>query len=141
MTKPLTDARLAEMEALASDATPGPWKCGRYKLAGDPAFEVVGPSSENRRLIVQTVVGDARCPEHTLQEQANAQFVAASREAVPALIAEVRRLRETLEAIAKETGEQLLECDNARDRIELIDCILNGAGFSWEPPAQDGGAE
>ena len=76
----LTEEQLAEWEQLANEATPGPYNIG---LPGGPA----GPfwSAMNQ-------MGNVVACQITSAE--NAAFLQASREAVPALIAEVRRLRE-----------------------------------------------
>jgi hypothetical protein len=91
MTEQLTEQQLAELEALADAATPGPWD----------SHDEMGPST------VVFVVGVKHCAvinalyawwEGIGEKEAisNAAFVAASRAAVPALIAEVRRLNDLL---------------------------------------------
>lgn len=79
---PLTDQQLAEYAALNSAATPGPWTVSEdYSdvLApdGDQLASYWNPTSATR----------------------NGEFIAAARSAVPALLAEVRRLRAALEQI------------------------------------------
>ncbi len=70
----MTDGQLAELERLASAATPAPWTC-----EPGPYFEIM--DGENRPVRASWFGGNAR-------------FIAAARTAIPALIAEVRRLRE-----------------------------------------------
>ncbi len=65
----MTDEELDHLEALANAATEGPWTWDTYIVRAD-----------GRPIITADSAMDAR-------------FIAASREAVPALIAEVRRLR------------------------------------------------
>ena len=71
----LTPERIDELEALANAATEGPWD-------SDP-YEVIDTWGKT--------VADCTRPNDTA-------FITESREAVPALIAEVRRLRGELEA-------------------------------------------
>lgn len=95
----ITDAQLDEWERLAEQATPGPWTFGR-ELHGnqvgetwfpfDKGHELFPPSQEECGLDFQpggpvAMVSDG--------EFANTPFIAAARTAVPALVAEVRRLR------------------------------------------------
>jgi hypothetical protein len=83
----MTDAELDAIEARAKAATPGPWTAEHEYIAapvpgGRPNGEVIGdfiPSTRSRHVPVQ-------------QMRANATFVAAARDDVPALVAEVRRL-------------------------------------------------
>lgn len=92
----MTDARLAELERLASMATPPPWKWQDWYHYGDPDK---GPNP-------QTLVGPLRPPgeygpanvrivsfEEPPENPADAAFIPAAREALPELLQEVRRLR------------------------------------------------
>ena len=77
MTAPLPDARLAEIEAVEAAATKGPW------LQTD-GWTVEGPRADDGcGLMVSIDVGDP----------ADGTFIAMAREAVPELVAEVRRLQ------------------------------------------------
>ncbi len=69
----MTESELVQLEALAKAATPGPRKT--FTLEGPTVLSPDGPVSWR-----------LKCIE-------DATFIAASREAVPTLIAEVRRLR------------------------------------------------
>jgi hypothetical protein len=72
----MTDAELAEIEARANAARPGPWKVGGY----DDTVE-----SESYTGPDHPVLADMVPP-------LDAEFIAHARSDVPALIAEVRRL-------------------------------------------------
>jgi hypothetical protein len=93
MTPP-TEAQLAAWEALCAAATPGPWE---HRI--DTSW-AAGPD----RLIDSAdmvIIRNERCDKHFKQgrgDEANFDFIAASREAMPALIAEVRRFRVLLDA-------------------------------------------
>jgi hypothetical protein len=74
----LTERQLAELERVAAAASAGPWE---GVIAGDDAsgFCALGP--------VHTGAGADTRAEH------DSDFICAAREALPALVAEVRRLR------------------------------------------------
>lgn len=88
MSAPLSDEELDEIEQRAKAATPGPWVPGG--TFGPGSDDVVAASFDGDWL------GVLRCPNN--QEGADAwrhnrPFVAKARTDVPALVAEVRRLR------------------------------------------------
>lgn len=90
-TNPMTEARLAEIEARAEKATEGPWRAvhrGVGRSAEDDGdgflgLEVLGPPDD--------------CQRGQFSRSADARFIAASRTDVPDLVAEVRRLRGLLQ--------------------------------------------
>ena len=76
----MTDAELAAIESRANAATAGPWELAgccisKWTDAGDPEMRIYDEGGHS---------------------QADAAFIAAAREDVPKLLAEVRRLREEL---------------------------------------------
>jgi len=74
----MTEQELAELDALANAATPGPWGCtdeGEYGVFVEEFSTFV-----------------AECLGRKNYAMTNAAFIAAARTAVPELIAEVRRL-------------------------------------------------
>jgi hypothetical protein len=82
----MTDDELGRLEELAAGATPGPWAavCPRVNyriMAGDLYVMEAGPDG--------------------VRTADDAAFIAAARSAVPALVAEVRRLRMELEGAEK----------------------------------------
>lgn len=96
----MTDTELDEIDALADAATPGPWQAlGLMQPA--PNYAVIGGGSIPTQVAVVT--------------RENAAFIAAARTALPALIAEVRRLSREVEAIrdarnlAQDMAKQLLD--------------------------------
>lgn len=90
---------LDAIEARARAATPGPWHHGRRATSSvlTPAHRVSAPNA----LILAYV--DAERPN----SESDFEFFTAAREDVPALCAEVRRLREEL-AECHASGELLL---------------------------------
>lgn len=92
---------LDRLEALAAAATEGPWRAG---LNGGIA------------LVVSRDFGPGRLPRqfradcgHFDQDRADAAFIAEARTAVPALIADVRRLR----ALVEQQGAEVIETRGA----------------------------
>jgi hypothetical protein len=82
---------LAPIKARAEAATPGPWlRRGVRWIEAHP----VATLSTGRKLIVHVNVADIPPGYH--DRDANADFIAHSREDVPALVAEVEKLREAL---------------------------------------------
>lgn len=76
MTEPPTEQQLAEWERLAGEATPGPWIWNRDTRDLLPRLE---NEDGDRKELWWCDADDC--------------FIAAARDAVPALVAEVRRLR------------------------------------------------
>lgn len=85
MTSPLTDQQLAHYAELEAAATPGPWHA-------TDAGAIVAPLSSDE-------IADVWEPT---QASRNGEFIEGAREAVPVLLAEVRRLRFRI----AELGEQ-----------------------------------
>lgn len=82
---------LAAIEARANAATPGPWQRDeRYVVGG----EDIPGSRPGGEVIAQAQPTLSAWREYELSQRvANAEFIAHAREDVPALVAEVRRLR------------------------------------------------
>jgi hypothetical protein len=79
----MTDEELNAIEARANAASPGPWRRARnVELVEAPDAECV------------SIAGSNNC-DH-IQGSVDMDFIAHAREDVPALVAEVRRLREAL---------------------------------------------
>ncbi len=82
----MTDEELNRLEALANAATPGPW---RYDDSdADPCV-----ITQTGQYIAQTSYDQQSVSRGDRDYHADAHFIVASRDAVPTLIAEVRRLR------------------------------------------------
>ena len=113
----MTDEELARLEALVQAATPGPWRAmhdGNSKLAdgiGCGQSRVDGlPRPYNPRWIGYRTAETAEARHRTtMLVDADAAFIAAARDAVPALVAEVRRLAKEKEGIRRALARELQE--------------------------------
>ena len=83
----LTEAKLAEIEERLGRATPGPWAC-RDRLGGGGCFVF---SEETFHVVAME--DDEEPAVAVPLGRGDAAFIAAAREDVPLLLAEVRRLR------------------------------------------------
>jgi hypothetical protein len=87
----ISEAELDALEALAEGAVKGPWKSfleGRDHVGGDNFIRTGGDDNDAPDMYVHLYYGVKPVidvPTH--------DFVAATREAIPRLVAEVRRLR------------------------------------------------
>lgn len=88
----MTEEQLAELEALAASATPGPWEAENDVGTGNLLAPLGGLPHMTAFAQVWTF-GDAA-------------FIAAARTSVPELIAEVRRLRALLEDCEPHIGHK-----------------------------------
>jgi len=101
----ITDSELDRLEALASAATPGPWHDdqGSWVYSSNPdacrAFAMMN-AEDTARFYVGACIGES-------MGTADAAFIAASRSAVPKLIAEVRALRSLLREALPSIEEDL----------------------------------
>ncbi len=104
MTSPITAEQIAEWKALAEKATEGPWTTGQ---AGN--LRVYGPDGSG-------VYSGPICEAIRTTQRPDISFIAASRTAVPALIAEVEKLRQALRKIerAQHSGDEIMVIETAR---------------------------
>ncbi|TRV82105.1 hypothetical protein FKN01_02225 [Streptomyces sp. 130] len=116
--EPLSDGELDELEELAQAATPGPWfvRC----LDDEHAMNLIAvsttpdtglgdrwPNFDYREIVAATLVQQPRYVDAADERwDENAQFIATAREAVPCLVAEIRRLRRQLEAGSDQSGSR-----------------------------------
>lgn len=94
----MTDARLAELEAIAQAAMEGPWETDGWEVEG-----------LNGEWIAET------------DDDANATFIAASRYAIPELIAELRHFRHYLRAMIDECGTDSQAGFYAKEALETAE--------------------
>lgn len=88
--EPLSEQRLAEIEQRHAAATPGPWPLGEY------SFERYHGGTQRIVTVGRIVEFEADRPEAS-----SADFISHSIEDVPALVAEVRRLKAALSDAAQ----------------------------------------
>ena len=102
---------LNALDALTAATPPGPWRA--------VGTEVYGPSPDC------LWIADARDPGAEDGGQAVARLIAAARVALPALVAEVRRLRAELDTIQRSEDTELAITRAERDRYldQLTDVI------------------
>ncbi|MFE3149481.1 hypothetical protein ACFXJ6_22955 [Streptomyces sp. NPDC059218] len=117
-TEPLSDGELDELDELARAATPGPWFV--RGLDDEHAMNLVAvsttpdtglgerwPNFDYREIVAATLVQQPRYVDAADERwDENAQFIATAREAVPRLVAEIRRLRSQLEAGAQSESRE-----------------------------------
>jgi len=84
---------LDELEALEKSATPGPWEVGQY------TYSVM---NKNGAMLCSSTYAALKSPE----KDALCDFIAHAREDVPALIAEIERLRAELAIYADKENWQ-----------------------------------
>lgn len=99
---------LDAIEARANAATAGPWKCGRER-------DEVGLIVHAHTYLSQTVIAP---PGSGYRPQEDSAFIAAARSDVPALIAEVRRLKARVSQLSAAGAAGQVFC---RDNIALRD--------------------
>ncbi len=95
----MTDDELDRLDALAQAATPGPWQVrkhpGEFDMVRQAEWTTCGDPGHWDCAVTQTVHDVSVSHSHLSSDRAmrDAAFIAASRTAIPALVAEVRRLR------------------------------------------------
>ncbi len=117
--------QLSSLEALVDGATAGPWTAVTLPLRS--MIVPVGVPAAVTIADVHQYASDLG-PDHA-QRAANAAFIATSREAVPALLAEVRRLREASEWQPIETAPRDGWFDAWRDGVRFPDTRREGSRF------------
>lgn len=110
----MTEDELKQIEERAAAATPGPWfakhgviKWYVYSLDEDLGFSLQEFHPDDGR---DWATGET------------AAFIAASRQDIPALVAEVRRLREALAKVEWDTLDYCLWCDGWNGEGHAPDC-------------------
>jgi hypothetical protein len=107
MDKPTLDA----LKALAENATPGPWDTDQE---GDVVSWHHGTASDSPEPVpIASPLDD----DEDASNPFDMLFVAATREAVPALIAEVERLRAENEALRTEADRLRRDLPNASETV------------------------
>ncbi len=107
--EPLTEEELDELDELARAATPGPWfvqgldDVHAMNLVAVTTVPGTGPAKrwpdfDHREIVAATLVQQPRYVDIADERwDENAHFIAAARNTMPLLVAEIRRLRRQLE--------------------------------------------
>lgn len=111
----ITEAELDEIEARASKATPGPWTVDNEGVE----YATVGAGFDHRPCLQRWAGSDAHYINGSREEDAN--FIAASRADVPALVAEVRRLQRKHQQNVALIGKFVSELDRKDERIAELE--------------------
>ena len=123
----ITDERLAELEAIAEAATEGPWhRIGLLVYASMHAGWRKGQELLKNRITVQ-VQPDAECSE--AEAEATAQLIAAARDDLPALVAEVRRLRDGYATAIECLRDLCAALDGGSSLRDIASAHANAADF------------
>ena len=109
----LNDQQLAELKALADAATPGPWWSGECVPADGHALAWLG------NMFVDCNGGQKNYAEPSH----DAEFIAASREAIPALIADLEEAQRTVVALAPDA---LREADERKSIAAGLEAVWRG---------------
>ncbi|MEV7211476.1 hypothetical protein AB0O31_00065 [Kitasatospora cineracea] len=102
MNEALTDVELDAMEGRIAGATPGPWAAlleTRRGIGGASCIQVgPGVAEQDDEMYLSRFIGGREVLGPDRQSDADLDFIAAAREDMPRLVAEVRRLRGLLVA-------------------------------------------
>ena len=109
----MTEPELADLERLCEAATPGPWEVKRCTWA-DEHFACGICMSEDSECDIVRDTAYEEC-QHMMARR-DADLIAASRTALPALIAEVRRLRSANGSASPAHGQDVSPDRPASDR-------------------------
>lgn len=118
--KPVTEAVLAELDRIEKAATPGDWEF-ENSHEGEP-YNLQKPVELNGRRVHPAVL--LKTLEGWAPSQEDAAVIVAARNALPHLLAEIRRLRSMIVA-ARKTLEELVNCirHNPAGDALLLDCL------------------
>jgi hypothetical protein len=119
----MTDDDLRAIEERANGASDGPWKVetGRYGPEIKTAHNGVAWSSDISPQVWECDDEEDGCPDHAREVQRTAEFIAAARDDVPRLIAELRQLREPTGDAEREEAKWLVEA-TLRNLKAMGDC-------------------
>lgn len=111
MSEPLTDAELDAIEALIKDASPAPWAMGYSGWSRREQDDQIADARGDAVIMAQDEQGGS-----SWGRDEDARLIVASRNALPRLLAEVRRLR----------AAELLDERDKRPRVDA-----DGGLWEW----------
>jgi hypothetical protein len=140
----MTPEELQAIKARAEAATPGPWKVetGSYTgwdwLIGSSGFD-------GKNYSVHLTTDSIHASQLYGDASTDAAFIAAAREAVPELVAEIERLRAALEEINNQHPavyfKDLVEAEDMPDAVMRYDFFEQAKNIARRALAQDGGGK
>ena len=104
----LTDQQLADIQAREAAATLGPWFADGHEILVGTADDITRGSMW---------IGETCTTELPDWGAANAEFVAHARTDVPALVAEVRRLRAVERAVREQVRDATVSLETLHDQL------------------------
>jgi hypothetical protein len=116
--EPLSDEELDELDELATAATPGPWfvrtlddtdamNLVAVSTVPDTGLAERWPSFDHREIVAATLIQQPRYVDSADERwDENAHFIAAARDNIPRLIADIRRLRQQLETTTPKNDQE-----------------------------------
>lgn len=114
-TTPITAARLQEIAALCEAATPGPWSAGPHcETVDGPSWPVCTIAYDDER---RPVLDELDPGQHVHQD---ARLIAASRTAIPELLAEIARLQSDLDHTTAHDGDHLSKASR-----RMVDTVMD----------------
>jgi hypothetical protein len=124
----MTPQDLDRLDELAAKATPGPWEALELSMPGEALLRMGAEQSFSTR---QVQVRDA-----------DAAFIAAARTAIPALVAEVRRLRRRDAMLSEslwQAWKALHEHDTPEEAMKDAESFLRSVCIDEGIMGEDGG--
>ena len=116
----IDDKRLDEIQARAAKAAKGPWKCEELTVHERPRGLVYCGKAPNPMIVADVYAGKNLDRQYYCDEayeiDSNAVFIAESRNDVPDLVAEVRRLNAENTKLREELSRTRFERTLAQDR-------------------------
>jgi len=143
----MTPDELEAIEARASAATPGPWKIDEMEMYihGGDGFMVMSRCPLNDQWQVRGHGAEVSGKRPRGSQDANAEFIVHARADVPALVAEVKRLRVQNSKLVKAAASAVLllhKLDHIGDALEEdglseLDAFDNVAGILSQSDARE----
>ncbi|MFV8317065.1 hypothetical protein [Mycobacterium sp. 23] len=109
----MSDDIIARAEAALEGVTDGPWVA---EYSGEQGNCVIPHDAQSTR--------EAVCTTHLYYQVADAEFIAAARQLVPELVAELKTTRAQLRQVARQLG--LFLEDGERNRVIVALAITDG---------------
>lgn len=140
----MNQQQLDEIKARAEKATPGPWRAGDCKPYSpnqkspfdDYGAEITAPqqdkdkSPEYPTIVVEGGAQDEQGGAVGVLLPQDADFIARARQDIPALIAEVERLRQEIDQAEKKALDYYVSREELRDEVERLTRAMSLSGVA-----------